>query len=535
MAGTWCVATHLLVDGTPGALVSTLPAILIAALVPTYLLHKERNRAVEHTKQPLSQRLEVLDRHVIVNVVNNRHCLTEVNEEFEKATGYTREEILGKPVSMFYFDSEARIDADTIRKGLIQGKTWQGETALRRKDGSLLLTHATIIPLFNPDGSWAGSISARTDVTRVNQLMAEQETVEALDELRDDVWIVDVESERFSYLNKTAMERMGWDRSEVAERCISDLNDPDAAAEIIGACRALAAAGEDLIRWETTFMGVPFEVSIKYLRVGNKKPRYLIMLNDISDRQQEERKKSEFIAMVSHELRSPLTSIKGSMGLMLSGAAGEVPQKALGLLEIAHRNADRLVLIINDILDLEKIAAGQLEFELRKVEMSTLVAEANIATAMLRNRFSLDVRTIQIGYPSAIETDPNRIIQVLTNLLSNACKFSRPNGRIEVKIEDLANDLRVSVRDQGEGIPKAEQHKIFEKFADFGNSNRAAQGGTGLGLSICKAIVEGLGGSIGFESEEGVGTTFHFVLPKKHVPALARPIEVEASPIQRAS
>ncbi len=516
MAATWYFIAKNIVTAPYAELAAVLPAIGFAALLPTVVMLRESKRAVRASRQPLSQRLEVLSKHVIVNVVDNKHCLAEVNEEFEKATGYTQEEVLGKPVSMIYFDNHARKDADEIRTGLMQGKTWQGETALRRKDGTLLLTHTTVIPLFNADGSWGGSISARTDMTRVNQLMAEQETVESLDELRDDIWIVDAESERFSYLNRAAMARFGWDIETYKEKSLGDLADGEAVQMIAEACRRLEDTGETLTHFQLTLLGVPFDASIKFLKVANKKNRFLIMLNDISARLEDESRKSEFISMVSHELRSPLTSIKGSMGLLLSKAAGDIPEKALALLEIAHRNADRLVLIINDILDLEKISAGQMEFDLQDVDLSELVEETNRANAMLRQRFALDIRLEGTDRPLHLQTDPNRVIQVLTNFLSNACKFSQPNSRIDIKVDDLGSDIRVAVRDEGPGIPAKDQHKIFERFADLENSDRTAKGGTGLGLSICKAIIEGLGGTIGFESQEGVGTTFFFILPKGH-------------------
>lgn len=514
LAASWYFSAKILFSGAYAETLAVMPAIAMAGILPTAFLSRQSKRAVRESQQPLSQRLEVLSRHVIVNVVDTKHCLAEVNAEFEKATGYSQEEILGKPVSMLYYDLTARHQADKIRKGLMAGQTWQGETALRRKDGSLLQTHTTVIPLFAPDGTWEGSISARTDITRVNQLMAEQETVESLDELRDDIWIIDAESNRFSYANRVASARLGWGEEGYREKSMNNVPDRQAAETIKDACSRMAKTGEELTRFEMEMMDVPFDVTIKFLRVANKKNRFLVMLDDISVRLVEERKKSEFISMVSHELRSPLTSIKGSMGLLLSKAAGELPDKARALLEIAHRNADRLVLIINDILDLEKIAAGQFEFETKDVDLADLVEETNQANAMMRHRFALDVQISGVDRPLPIHTDPNRIIQVLTNLLSNACKFSKPNGRVELSVEDLGGAVRVSVKDEGQGIPEKDQHKIFERFADLGNSDRQSKGGTGLGLSICKAIIEGLGGTIGFESEEGVGTTFYFVLPK---------------------
>lgn len=527
LAGMWYFLAGNLIPGPYAEYAAALPAIVLAGLLPTVLLANASKRVVERSKQPLSQRLDVLSKHVIVNVVDTRHRIVEVNEKFEEATGYSQDEVLGKPVNMLYFDEFAKKDAMAIRARLMRGETWQGETSLRRKDGKLLLTHTTVIPLFDTDGTWIGSISARTDVTTVNRLMAEQETVETLDELRDDIWIIDAESEQFTYMNHAASRRTGWDNNTYKSKTLADLGDKDAARAITQACHALEASGEDITHLETSLMGVPFDASIKFLRVANKANRFLVMLNDISIRLIEERRKSEFIAMVSHELRSPLTSIKGSMGLLLSNAAGEMPPKATGLLEIAHRNADRLVLIINDILDIEKISAGRMEFDMQTVDLADLVQETNNASAMLCNRFALDIVIEGPDVPLPVRTDPNRVIQVLTNLLSNACKFSRPDSPIIVSLSETPDQVRVSVKDEGMGIPEKDKHKIFERFSDLSNSSRTEKGGSGLGLSISKAIIEGLGGSIGFESEEGVGTTFYFALPKGDIiPAVAHEHEV---------
>ena len=145
----------------------------------------------------------------------------------------------------------------------------------------------------------------------------------------------------------------------------------------------------------------------------------------------------------------------------------------------------------------------------------SLLRETGDANASLEQRFGVRIQIENLNTPIWLNTDPNRVIQVLTNLLSNAAKFSKPGDRILVRAEDDPNELRISVTDKGQGIPMAEQHKVFQRFADLSNSNRAAKGGTGLGLSVCKAIVENLGGKIGFDSREGFGTTFYFTLPKK--------------------
>jgi PAS domain S-box-containing protein len=510
----WYATTSALLAAPLDYFIPIGGAVTLAGLIPILLNRHAVRQQANIDNVALTQRLGVLDRHVMVNVVDTNHCVSEANDQFLDVTGYRRDELIGKPVKILYCESNGQSKADEIRGTLLRGETWQGETPLRRKDGTVMHTHTTVIPLFDAMGEWTGSIAARTDITRTKKLLAEQETMETLEELRDDIWIVDADSERFTYMNRAAMRRTDWTKQNYKEKSLGDIAQDRGAKAIVSACRELKENGEGMTHFETVLKGKPFYASIKLLRVKNAEDRFLILLNDISDRLAEERKKSDFIAMVSHELRSPLTSIKGSMGLLLSNATGELPDKALALLGIAHRNADRLVLIINDILDLEKISAGRMDFDLQDSDMSELVRETNHATEMLQQRFALKVETKGIDKPLPIKTDSTRIIQVLTNFMSNACKFSKPNGKIVIEVQQLDESLRVSVTDEGPGIPSSDHHKIFERFADLENSDRSSKGGTGLGLSICKAIVESLGGTIGFETEENVGTTFYFVLPQ---------------------
>ncbi|WP_240310622.1 ATP-binding protein [Pseudosulfitobacter sp. DSM 107133] len=470
----------------------------------------------------MAQRLGALDRHAMVNIVNEKHQLSEVNDLFLERTGYTRDELVGEQVLKIY-DATNRSVALQIRTALQRGELWQGETPLRRKDGSVIYTHSTIVPLFDAKGAWKGSISVRTDISRTRQLLAERDVAESLHELRDDIWIVHAESEKFAYVNAAARRRLGWKNEEIEQHALGEFSQDPGGKAIRAACRRLVERHETSVQFEETLLGVPFHISIKFVQNDHEKARFLIVLNDISARLEQERRQGEFISTVSHELRSPLTSIKGAMGLMLSNATGDLPGKAISLLEIAHRNADRLVLILNDILDLEKISAGKLEFTLDDVDLSDLVRETQQANATIGQRFAIKMEIEGADAPMPVTTDPNRVMQVLNNLVSNACKFSKAGDTVAIRIRDEGEHIRISVRDQGQGIPLEDQHKIFEKFADLANSSRATKGGTGLGLSICKAIVQNLGGTIGFNSQEGVGTTFYFVLPKQH------PIKAETS------
>ncbi|NUH66816.1 PAS domain-containing sensor histidine kinase [Sulfitobacter sp. S0837] len=514
LAAGWYTASSALLSGQAGETIPVVGAIVLAGLAPFIIPMARPTVQTEDAQLGMAQRLKAFDSHAIVNIVDTKGLLTEVNDRFTALTGYTRDQLIGQPVSMLYDDDFKELAAE-IRAGLKRGDTWQGETPLRCADGRMICTQITVMPMYDTAGKWTGSITARTDVTRAHELLAERDTAETLYELRDDIWIVDAETNRLTYMNRSAMRRTGLSDKAYSAKTLDELAQEADCAPILDACKTLAETDKAMTQFDAEMFGKHFQVTIKMLKIGHAPGRFLIMLHDITDIINEERTKSEFISMVSHELRSPLTSIKGSMGLLLSRAAGDLPPKARALLEISHRNADRLVLIINDILDLEKIANGRLEFDMEKTNISELLHETGSANASLEQRFGVRIQIENADAPIWLTTDPNRIIQVLTNLLSNAAKFSKPGDRIVLRAEDSADELRVSVTDKGLGIPVSEQHKVFQRFADLSNSNRSSKGGTGLGLSVCKAIVESLGGKIGFDSREGFGTTFYFTLPKK--------------------
>ncbi|MGJ8596308.1 PAS domain-containing sensor histidine kinase [Sulfitobacter sp.] len=513
LAIAWYALSHSILSGTAGTVIPALGAIAIAGVVPSLVTRKAAERRNSDTRFSMAQQLEAFEKHACLNIVDDTDKLTEVNEKLLELTGYDREDLIGKPVTYLY-DAIDRKLASKIRGNLRSGKSWEGQTPLRHKHGHVVVTQSTIMPLFNSAGNWAGSISVRTDVSRINELIAERHTAQTLYELRDDIWIIESETETFSYLNRTAESRFNTNSDGYRSQSISELNHSKETAEVLTACRELKASKKTATQFETVLMETPVDVSIKFLPGTDDAGRYLILVTDISERIAQEKQKTAFISTVSHELRSPLTSIKGAMGLLLSKSAGELPDKAVSLLEIAHRNADRLILIINDILDLDKISNGEMDVELKAVDLSELIKEASNANAMLQQRFGVQVEMIGMDATVPFNTDPNRFIQVLTNLLSNAYKFSAPNSTIHIEVKDEDAHVRVSVKDEGQGIPQHEQQKVFSRFSDMTNSDRALKGGTGLGLSICKAIVENLGGTIGFESSEGVGTTFYFCLPK---------------------
>lgn len=236
-------------------------------------------------------------------------------------------------------------------------------------------------------------------------------------------------------------------------------------------------------------------------------------LRDITERRRVDQMKAEFISTVSHELRTPLTSIAGSLGLLIGGATGPLPDKAGRLISIAHSNCQRLVRLINDILDMEKIETGKMAFDMQPLDLGDLARRAGDAMGGYAEEFGVTfVLDIPADLPP-IRGDADRLMQVASNLLSNASKFSPRGGKVYVALERQQRRLRLSVRDEGPGVPANFRARIFSKFAQADASDIRQKGGTGLGLAITKEIVERHGGRLWFDSPPEGGAAFHVELP----------------------
>jgi len=257
----------------------------------------------------------------------------------------------------------------------------------------------------------------------------------------------------------------------------------------------------------------PMEIEVNRINFENKFV-FLLVIRDITQRKEIERMKNEFISVVSHELRTPLTSIRGALGLIVSNSLGEVPPKIKELADIAHNNSLRLSTLINDILDIEKIEAGKMDFNIELFDVMKVIEQAIETNKPYAYQFNVELVIENALSGAKIKADKDRLMQVLANLLSNASKFSPVGGVVGVSVVRNNKNIRISVKDSGPGIPEEFQDSIFKKFAQFDSSDRRSKGGTGLGLSICKAIVEKMGGSIGFETKANEGANFYFDFPE---------------------
>jgi signal transduction histidine kinase len=234
---------------------------------------------------------------------------------------------------------------------------------------------------------------------------------------------------------------------------------------------------------------------------------------DVSERKRLARIKDEFIATLSHELRTPMTSIYAALGLLLTNAGGILPQPAAHLIGIAQANCKRLIRMTSNVLDLGKLEAGQMSFHYQKADACALVEKAIEANRALADDNKVGIRFDVPNTQIEVYVDPDRFMQVMTNLLSNAIKFSPPGEDVVLGIEARADRARITVRDRGPGIPAEFKSRVFEAFVQFDSDIVRKKGGSGLGLSIARSLVTTMHGDIGFDDAPGGGTIFRVELP----------------------
>ncbi len=232
------------------------------------------------------------------------------------------------------------------------------------------------------------------------------------------------------------------------------------------------------------------------------------------------RAKSEFLATVSHELRTPLTSIKGALGLLSGVGISGMSENNKSLLDIAERNSDTLMVLVNDLLDYEKIQSGSMAIECKPEDLKALTSHVVDASRGFASAYDVKFLVEDSSGPALANINSHRYEQVLRNLLSNAAKFSEPGSCVEIMVETKNDVVRTSLKDQGVGVPDEFKEKIFERFTQIDSSDTRIKGGAGLGLAISKSLVEAMGGVIGVESSAGAGSVFYIEFPLSAAPPL---------------
>jgi PAS domain S-box-containing protein len=267
------------------------------------------------------------------------------------------------------------------------------------------------------------------------------------------------------------------------------------------------------LAWESGFVKADNTIADVLWSVMWSQPdkTYFCVAHDATEKRKIERFRKEFLAMVGHDLRTPLTSVQLFLTLVAEGAYENIPDDVKNKARVAEFDVSRLIRLVSNLLDIEKTEAGKMEFDLKPVSALSIVQQGVGSVKPLADARSVKIEVL--GQDAVIKADEPRLVQVVVNLLANAVSFSPPKQSVEVQIIDHKSNVEVRVRDHGKGIPASARERIFQKFEQVSDAESKARVGTGLGLAICKAIIDGHHGDIGFESNNTPGSTFWFKIP----------------------
>jgi PAS domain S-box-containing protein len=451
------------------------------------------------------------------------------NAEWQRISGFTREQVFSGGWARVVHPEDRLSVGTAWATTLAERQRFEMTLRFRRPSGEVRWVSARALPLPpSSDGEEMGIVGTVEDIT-------ERETAEAtlrefaqrmrtiFDSAADAIVVLD-ERGAIEWANRAAGRLFGDAVDELTGRAMDELLVTTAdgggpVAEFRRGPRADTSDGgpKATVR-EAKARGrdgklTDVELSLAEMRFGGH-IHATLMMRDITARKEVERLKSEFVATVSHELRTPLTSIRGALGLLAAGAAGLMPPGCQDLVDVALKNSERLVRLVSDILDVEKMQAGKFSIDHAMVDLRRVVEATVAEQSGYASQFGVTTDVSLPEAPATVRGDAGRLAQVLSNLLSNAAKYSPPGGRVDVAVRMDAGMVRVSVRDRGPGVPDDFKGRIFERFAQADTSDARRRGGTGLGLNIARDIVALHGGLIGHEQPtDGPGAVFTVSLP----------------------
>ena len=516
--GSWLPDAVMAVSAVLALLLAGFLASLFGSQRMAVILADRRGKELDKERHESENILATMLDPLIV--IDPRGRIKRFNPAAEKLFGYAAEEVLEQNIKLLMPEPYHSAHDGYLRRYMAGGEAriiGKGrEIMAQRKDGSQFPAELSVTE--SGIGNARRFVGVIRDLTERKAAEAQLNLLKRALEAADNGVVITDPTSRIVWVNPAFTRTTGYGAEEAIGQNPSLLKSGRQGQAFYARMWETILAGEvwhgelDNRRKDGTLY--PEEMTITPIRDGaGAITHYVAIKQDITERKRLERMKSEFVSTVSHELRTPLTSIRGSLGLIVGGAVGELPEKARGLAQIACNNSDRLVRLINDILDIEKIESGRMNFSLRPVLLDQVAQEAVHANEGFGREHGVAI-ALDNALPGAkVLADPDRLNQVITNLISNAAKFSPAGETVRVSIAAHGDGVRLSVADRGPGIPEEFRDRIFEKFSQADATDARKVGGTGLGLSITKVIVERFGGELTFDSERGVGTVFHVDLP----------------------
>lgn len=551
----WRVGTLCIIDRAPRIFPTDQIEALrdLALMAETELNLYSLKQATVITREK-ELRLQAIIEHAgdAIVTIDDQGLVQTFNPAAQRIFGYTSEEIIGRPivqlVAKHYRSGVAQELVALARDGIEGGTSINQQVIAERGRGTRFPANLVVSEMrINERRAFTvlvRDISERRrlsdDARRVNRQLAETLSLQHAILDSTDYAIVAVNlAGQVTMFNEGAERMLGYtademltqdklcvlhDRAEMLLR--SAALSQELGRPILPGPELFTAKARDGLRDESEWTyirkdGSRLPVMLSVSAVWDEQRKlsgFVGIAHDLSERKKIEQLKNEFIATLSHELRTPLTSIRGSLGLLAGGAAGEIPPTAKGLLDIANKNCDRLVRLINDILDVEKIESGTMRFEAVAQPLLPLVEQAVASTHPFASQYMVSFDLRSESGEMLVTVDADRLTQVIINLLSNAAKFAPAGDVVEVRLRRIAGKVRLSVIDHGVGIPPEFRDRIFQKFAQADATDARKKGGTGLGLNISKAIIEKHGGSIDFNSVPDLSTEFYFDLPLARAP-----------------
>ncbi len=450
--------------------------------------------------------------------------LTSLNSFTAETLGYRVEDLTGRPVAELLDAAGAETFQDCLHT-LESQDEWQGAMPVRRSDG-VYRRIAFRSRRMELRGERPFILSHGVDVTEQHEAeealhLATRQRELILEAVGDGIYGIDLEG-KLTFINEAGANALAYKAEELTGRDVHEIIHHSHAdgthysrvtSPILqGMRRQETIRMHDEVFWRADGTSFPVEYTASPLIEDGQISGMVVAFQDISERRRLEKMKDEFISTVSHELRTPLTSLRASLGLISTGSLDKRPEKQRHMVEMAIGNCDRLVRLVNDILDFDKVEKGRLPLRRVPVEAIDLLRRAadvaHTAASQVHIKFRID------AMPTSVFADEDRILQVLNELVANAIKFSLPDTLIRLSTRrEGADEVCFIVEDQGHGIAPEKLEHIFNRFQQGDASDTRALGGTGLGLALCRSIVEQHGGRIWAESSPGKGSRFLFTLP----------------------